>query len=497
MTDELIRLTAREAIRRVHGGEITPLDLIDAAERRIAECEPALNALPTSCFDRAREQRRRLMQARRARAGMRPAGSAACPSPSRIWPTWRACAPPTARRSSGIMCRRPRIPWSSASSARAASSSPSRTRRSSAPAARPSTRCSGAPATPGTPRSPAAARPAAARRRWRPARYGWRTARDHAGSLRRPATYCSVVGLRPSPGRVTRGTSNNLFAPLSVQGPMARNVPDVALFLDAMAGLCPRDPLTFDAPRDLVRRRRRRTRACPKRVAFTADFGGKVPMDRETREICAQGGPPLRGAGRRRRGGDAGPRRTWRRRSWRCARRPSSSIASSSSKTHRDLIKADIIWNTEQGLKATPSRLAWAERERAAFYRRVAAFFETYDLLVTPGASTPAFDVNLRMPDEIDGKQARALSRRLAHHRPTTLMGVPSLAVPCGFDRYGRPVGLQIVGRPRGEAALLAGRRAVRGDDGARPARADRPEARHGAARSSLSGLRQTGRAVR
>jgi hypothetical protein len=71
---------------------------------------------------------------------------------------------------------------------------------------------------------------------------------DHAGSLRRPGTYCSVVGLRPSPGRVTRGTVNNLFATLSVQGPMARNIADLALFLDTMAGWCPLDPMTYDAP---------------------------------------------------------------------------------------------------------------------------------------------------------------------------------------------------------------------------------------------------------
>ena len=75
---------------------------------------------------------------------------------------------------------------------------------------------------------------------------------DHGGSLRRPGTYCSVVGLRPSPGRVTRGTSNNLWAPLSVQGPMARNVADLALFLDTMAGFCPHDPMTFDAPARVV-----------------------------------------------------------------------------------------------------------------------------------------------------------------------------------------------------------------------------------------------------
>ena len=110
---------------------------------------------------------------------------------------------------------------------------------------------------------------------------------DHGGSLRRPGTYCSVVGLRPSPGRVTRGTSNNLWSPLSVQGPMARTVADLALFLDTMAGLCPQDPMTFDAPHvsfsDAVARP-----VAPRRVAFTADYSGKMAIDREIRDICTK-----------------------------------------------------------------------------------------------------------------------------------------------------------------------------------------------------------------
>ena len=75
---------------------------------------------------------------------------------------------------------------------------------------------------------------------------------------------------------------------------------------------------------------------------------------------------------------------------------------------------------------------------------------------MTPGASTPAFDVNLRHPERIDGKPLEHYLGASLITGLTTLMGVPSLAVPCGFDQYGRPVGLQIVGRPRGEAALLA-----------------------------------------
>ena len=77
--------------------------------------------------------------------------------------------------------------------------------------------------------------------------------------------------------------------------------------------------------------------------------------------------------------------------------------------SHRDLIKPDIVWNTELGLKQSPSQIAAAERERAALFRRFAQFFATWDLLVTPGASTPAFDVNLRMPAAIDGKEANII----------------------------------------------------------------------------------------
>jgi len=123
--------------------------------------------------------------------------------------------------------------------------------------------------------------------------------------------------------------------------------------------------------------------------------------------------------------------------------------------THRHLIKPDIVWNTELGLKQSPSTIAAAERERAALFRRCAHFFATWDLLVTPGASTPAFDVKLRMPAAIDGKKLEHYLGASLITAATTMMGLPSIAVPCGFDQWGRPVGLQIVGRHRAEAVLL------------------------------------------
>src|SRR5262249_23982377 len=109
----------------------------------------------------------------------------------------------------------------------------------------------------------------------------------------------------------------------------------------------------------------------------------------------------------------------------------------------------------EQGLAQTPSDIARAERERAAFFRRMNEFFATYDLLVTPGALTPAFDVNLRNAPAIGGRKLETYISGSSVTSVITLTACPAMAIPCGFDQYGRPVGLQFVGKPRGEAALL------------------------------------------
>ena len=108
-----------------------------------------------------------------------------------------------------------------------------------------------------------------------------------------------------------------------------------------------------------------------------------------------------------------------------------------------------------RGSHSPPAGLAWAERERAALYRRFAAFFETYDILVTPGAATPAWDVTMRSRDVVDGTKLVNYIAGSALTSAITLTSCPAVAVPCGFDQYGRPVGLQIVAPARGEAAAL------------------------------------------
>jgi len=238
-----------------------------------------------------------------------------------------------------------------------------------------------------------------------------------------------------------------------VQGPMARNVADLALFLDTMAGFCPLDPLTFDAPAISFSDGLARP-AAPRRVAFTADYNGRMPIDREVREICARAARRFEELGCIVE--EASPDIGAADEAFQILRSQHFVVDRELQlRSHRDKLKPDIVWNTERGLAQTPSDIARAERERAAFYRRIVEFFGTYDLLVTPGAPTPAFDVNLRNAPTIGGQKLDNYMGGSTLTAVITLSACPAMAVPCGFDQFGRPVGLQLVGKPRGEAALL------------------------------------------
>lgn len=451
MSDELIRLTAREAVHRLKRGEISPLDLLDALEKRIAAVDGAVNALPTRCFDRARERAQALMKS--GAAMDEPGALAGLPVPIKDLvdvagvrttygsPIFKDHVPTASHplverieRKGGIVYAKSNTPEFGAGS-NTFNEVFGRTRNPW----NTSLTCGGS--------TGGGAVAVATGMAW--VAHG----SDHGGSLRGPATLCSVVGIRPSPGRVTRGTSNNLFSPLSVQGPMARNVPDLALILDTMTGYCPLDPMTFDAPAQSYAAA---VAAPPRklRVAFTADYGGRVPVERETQAICAQAVRKFEQAGCvvDEAYPELGPVEDIF-----LALRSQHFVVERELQlqTHRDLIKPDIVWNTEQGLNGTPSRLAWADRERAALYRRFAAFFQQWDVLVTPGSSTPAWDVTQRTRNEIDGITLPNYMSGSVITSAITLTSCPAVSVPCGFDRHGRPIGLQIVAPARQEGTAL------------------------------------------
>ncbi|MGD9617982.1 MAG: amidase [Alphaproteobacteria bacterium] len=454
MSEELWRMSAVEAVGRLRKGEVSPLELVEASARRIAEVEPAVNALPTLCLDRARDHAGRIMR-----------GGASCEAAGEAG--WLAGLPVSIKDLTDVAGVR-----TTYGSPLFADHVPTRSHPLVERIERKGGIVIGKSNTPEFGAGGSTFNEVFGR-----TRNPWNTAltsggstgggavsvatgevwlaqgTDHGGSLRGPGSHCSVVGLRPSPGRVTRGTVNNLWSPLSVQGPMARSVADLALFLDTMAGFCPHDPLTFDAPAVSFSDSLARSVA-PRRVAFTADYNGRMPIDREVREICTSAA---------RRFAELG-----------CiVEETSPEIGTADEAFHilrsqhfvvdrelqlrssRDRLKPDIVWNTERGLGQTPSDIARADRERAAFYRRMIAFFDTYDLLVTPGALTPAFDVNLRNAPTIGGQKLDNYMSGSTVTAVITLTACPAMVIPCGFDRFGRPVGLQLVGKPRGEATLL------------------------------------------
>src|SRR4051812_25689016 len=366
MSDELIRLGATEAVEKLRRREVTPLDLIEAAAARIAVVEPAVNALPTLCLDRARDHARRLMRGEgreeESEAGWLGGLPVAIKDLTDVAgvrttygsPIFRDHVPAKSHplverieRKGGIVIAKSNTPEFGAggntfNEVFGRTLNPWNTALT----------CGGS--------TGGGAVALATGEVW--LAHG----SDHGGSLRRPGTYCSVVGIRPSPGRVTRGTANNLWSPLSVQGPMARNIPDLALFLDTMSGYCPLDPLTFDAPAESFVAALGRA-GPPKRIAYSPDYNGKILVERETRAICEAAvrrfedlgciveefAPDL--------GGVEEAFMVLRSQHFVVDRELQL-------QQHRDLLKSDIIWNTEQGLSQSPSRIAWADRERAAFY---------------------------------------------------------------------------------------------------------------------------------
>lgn len=284
---------------------------------------------------------------------------------------------------------------------------------------------------------------------------------DMGGSLRNPASFCNVVGFRPSPGRVPSHPSAAPWATLAVQGPMARTVADAALLLSVTAGPDPRSPIALETPgatfaevgdgdlRGL-------------RVAWAPDLGGAVTVDPAVTAALTQaavvferlGGvveqacPDLTGA-------DEAFRI---RRAWQFALALGPLV-----RRHRERVKSTIVGEVEAGWRLHGDDLARAETLRTTLHHRVREFFERYDLLVAPVSQVPPFPVEWEHPTEIDGVAHPHYLDWMASAYLISATGHPALSVPAGFTDDGLPVGLQIVGRYRADLAVLRAGHAFEG----------------------------------
>jgi amidase len=448
---DLCRLTAREAVTLLKKREVAPRELVDAAAARIEATNARINAMVTLCLERARDHAVRLEKLDRSNlpphflyglpigvkdntdvAGVR------CTSGSRIHAERIAPANDVVvdrlEANGAIVIGKTNLPEFAAggntfNDVFGATRNPWDTRMSAS----------------GSSGGSAAA--LAAGQVW------LATGGDFGGSIRTPASYCSITGLRPSAGMIPR-VQRQPFNPLSVEGPMARNVADMALMFDAEAGWHPLDPLSQSGPHPSFAAAAGRPRK-PRRVAFSADLGIARAVHREVRALCQAAAEKLA------RDGivvdEAHPDLAHAEETFHTLR-GAVFIARHAAllEKHRHLYKPEIIENTEFGLRLKPRQIVEAEMAQGDLIRRVARFFDDYDVLLCPAVTCPPFDVDMRYPTEVEGVHFEGYMGFLVLSAAVTLTACPVVALPCGFTAAGLPVGLQVIGKSRSEEALVS-----------------------------------------
>ena len=275
---------------------------------------------------------------------------------------------------------------------------------------------------------------------------------DLGGSLRIPASFCGVVGLRPSPGLVPSWPSGYLWDDLQVEGPLARSAEDVALMLDVIAGPSSYAPLCQPTEgRNFLDSVREPMFGAP-RLAYAADLAG-IGIDAEIAQICrscaeslAEDGPSLEIM-------DFDLSEGWQ---------AFLALRGLWMLTHQfprldslDRLGPNVAGNVKAGLKVSSRELAAAEQYRSRLWDRFRGFFEKYDALLTPCMAVPPFPAEENFPTHIAGRAMKTYIDWIAPTFILSLAGLPVASVPAGVDSRSLPVGIQIVGPPRGEERIL------------------------------------------
>jgi amidase len=448
----LVRETACNIVDKLNSGDVTPLDLLDVLEKRIGEVDHKVNALPTLCFDRAREHAKALMakpvkergllrglpipiKDLTAVAGVRTTQGS--PIFSDNVPARSDILVENLEKNGGVVYAKSNTPEFGAGANTfnevfGATLNPWDTSKSAAGS------------------SGGAAVALATGTAW--LAHG----SDMGGSLRSPAAFCGIVGMRPSIGRVAHSLAAAVDRNLGVQGPMARNVEDLALLLDAMSGEYPADPLSLPVlPISFLSAARSGSK--PKRIAYSPDLG-ITPVDPEVVALTRKAAQRFAEAGVIVE--EAHPDLREAHECFHVLRAFDFAISKASLlRDKRDQLKPEVIWNIEEGLKLTVEQLERAEAQRVAMTARTLDFFKNYDLLLAPTTIVPPFPIENRYVAECAGKKFDNYVEWLGIVYAITLVCCPALSMPCGFTASGLPVGLQVIAPPRGEAQVLAGAR--------------------------------------
>jgi len=275
---------------------------------------------------------------------------------------------------------------------------------------------------------------------------------DLGGSLRNPANFCNIVGLRPSVGRVPNWPDQLGWYTLSVAGPMARNVPDLALAMSAMAGPDDRSPIALEAPGTIFNQPLARDFHGLK-IAFSANLGG-LPVEPAVATVLEASRSVFEALGCEVVNAEPNIAEAdeifmlWR--AWRTELRITPLMAEHGSK-----FKDTVIWNAEQGLPITGPQLARAEAKRTELYHRMREFMAQYEFLIMPVNQVAPFALDLEYPREINGVPMLTYIEWQKSLYLISALGNPAISVPAGFTPDGLPVGIQIVGRHRADFGVL------------------------------------------
>lgn len=280
---------------------------------------------------------------------------------------------------------------------------------------------------------------------------------DHAGSLRNPAAFNNVLGLRPSYGRVPSNADEVFIPQLGVAGPMARKVRDLAALLAVQSGYDPRvplsireDPAAFLGPldRDIA----------GLRIGWLGDLGGHLPMEDGVLALCREALKAFEALGAQVEDASLGfdPETIWQAwlklRAWQAG----SSLADiAADPARRGLLKPEALWEAQQGLDLTAFEVMKASNLRSAWYQHVRKLFGRYDILVLPSAQVFPFAVETHWPREIAGRAMDTYHRWMEVVIPATMSGCPAISVPAGFNAAGLPMGMQLWGPNQSELLLL------------------------------------------
>jgi amidase len=444
---ELWQLSAAEAVDKLRRADLSPLEMVEAAVGRIMAMEPQINALPIRFFDEARAQ----AKAFRRQTTDHPGWLAGLPIAIKDYndvggqlttygsPIFAEHRPPVDDRTIATLRANGAIPLAKSNVPEFAGSHTFNPVWGITRNPWDRTRTAGGS-------SGGAAAALAAHEVW------LANGSCLGGSLRIPASFCGIVGFRPSAGVVPRGDGLPAFDSLWVEGPMARSVSDVALMLDAMATLSAHDPLSRPAPADGFQASVRRGRP-PRRIGFSRNLGLRN-IDPEVADVCETA---VRGF-----------------KALDCAveaEAPDFSgaidcfqvlralmfagVRGELLPAERDRINPDIVWNIEKGVTLSGAEIIAAQRRRDALFHRVARFFDDFDLLACPTVAVPPFPVEYRFPTEIAGEKLTTYIDWMFLTFVITLTGCPAISLPCGLTKDGLPIGLQLVGRPHGDADLI------------------------------------------